>query len=146
MFYLVRFTERNPERRTFREQHNGSVARLRFSFAQVIPIVQVLNERAIVGNGRLHLLEAHTQSVPCVTETGNISRKLALNVLYLLFECLDSLGCFSGKLLGRLQIELAKLPFIQVKLLHELLAFTATACLGRCSGPKTFRSIRSASW
>ena len=130
MFDLVRFTERNPEGRAFGEQHYGSVARLPFSSAQVMWVPHILNERPIFGNSRLQLLETHTQSVPCLTETGNLSRQLSLNLLYLLFECLDSLVCLSGKLLGRLQIELAKLPFIQVKLLHQLLAFTATACLG----------------
>src|SRR5271169_6195822 len=101
MFYLVRSTERNPEGSTFGEQHDSSVARLGFSFAQVIPITQVLNERAIIGNGRLHLLEAHTQSVPCPAQTGNMLRKLALDILHLPFECLDSLVCLSGELLGR---------------------------------------------
>src|SRR5271166_1646469 len=100
MFYLVRFTERNPEGRTFGEQHNGSVALLPSFFAQV---PQVPNERAIVGNGRLHLLEAHTQSVPCLAKTGNMLSKLALDLLDLPFECLDSLVCLSGQLLGRLQ-------------------------------------------
>src|SRR5271165_6034534 len=102
MFYLLRFTKRNPDGCASREQHNSSAARLRFSFAQVMSVPHILNKRTVFGNSRLHLLEAHTQSVPCVTETGNMSRKLALNVLYLLFECVDSLGCFSGKLLGRL--------------------------------------------
>ena len=131
MFYLVRFTERNPEGRTFGEQHNGSVARLPFSFAQVMPVTQVLNERAIVGNGRLHLLEAHTQSVPCLAQTGNMLRKLALDLLDLPFERLDSLVCLSGELLGRLQKQLAQLPFIQVELLHQLLVFTSLACFSQ---------------
>jgi hypothetical protein len=127
MFYLVRFTERNPEGRTLREQHNGSIAWFPFSFAQVMWIPQVLNERAIVGNGRLHLLEAHTQSVPCLAQTGNMLRKLALDLLYLPFECLDSLVCLIGELLGRLQKQLPKLAFIQVELLHQLLVFTSPA-------------------
>src|SRR6202158_4153501 len=101
MFYLLRFTERNPEGRILRKQHNGSVAPLPLSFAQVMWITQVLNERAVVGNGRLHLLEAHTQSVPCLAQNGHMLRKLALDLLYLPFECLDSLVCLSGELLGR---------------------------------------------
>src|SRR5271166_5113694 len=100
MFYLLRFTERDPEGRTFGEQHDGSVARLPFSFAQVIRITQVLDERAIVGNGRLHLLEAHTQSVPCLAQTGNMLRKLVLDLLDLPFECLNSLVCLSGEFLA----------------------------------------------
>ena len=129
MFYLVRFTERNPKGgRTFRGQDNGSVALLPFTFTQVMWVPQVLNERIIVGNGRLHLLEAHTQSVPCLAQTGNMLRKLALDLLYLPFECLDSLVCLSGELLGRLQKQLAQLPFIQVELLHQLLVFTSLAC------------------
>ena len=131
MFYLVRFTERNPEGRTFREQHNGSVARLRFSFAQVMRVTQVLNERAIVRNGRLYLLEAHIQSMPCLAQTGNMLRQLALNLLDLPFECLDSLVCISGELLGRLQKQLAQLTFIQVELLHQLLVFTSMACFSQ---------------
>src|SRR5580704_16667789 len=99
---LVRFTERNPEGRTFGEQHHGSVELLPFSFAQIMWVPQVLNERAIVGNGRLHLLGAHTQSVPCLAQTGNMLRKLALDLLDLPFECLDSLVCLSRELLGRL--------------------------------------------
>ena len=102
MFHLVRFTERNPEGRTFGEQHNGSVTRLPFSFAQVMPVSQVFNERAIVGNGRLHLLKAHTQSVPYLAQTGNMLCKLALDLLDLPFECLDSLVCLIGEFLGRL--------------------------------------------
>src|SRR5260370_24278855 len=128
MFDLVRFTERNPEGRASREQHNSSVALLRFPCTQVMSVLHILNKRTVFGNSRSHLREAHTQSVPCVTETGNVSRKLALNLFYLPFECLDSLVCLSGELLGRLQIELAEVPFIQVKLLHQLLAFTATPC------------------
>src|SRR5208282_151206 len=89
MFYLGRFTEWNPERRTFGEQHNGSVALLSLVFLQVMPVPQVLNERTIVGNGSLHLLEAHTQSVACLPEAGNMLRKLALDLLNLPFECLD---------------------------------------------------------
>src|SRR5271166_449368 len=108
MFYLVRFTERNPKGRTFREQHNGSVARLPLLFPKVAPVTEILNQRAIVGNGRLHLLKAHTQSVPCLTQTGNMLRKLALEPLDLPFECLDSLVCLSGELLGRLQKQLAQ--------------------------------------
>src|ERR1700694_4955165 len=114
MFYLVRFTERNPEWSTFGEQHNSSVARLRFSFAQVIPITQVLNERTIVGNGRLQLFEAHTQSAPCPAQTGNMLRKLTLDILDLPFECLDSLVCLSGEPFGRFQKQQPQLPFIQV--------------------------------
>src|ERR1700732_3131994 len=117
MFYLVRLTERNPKGRTFRGQDNGSVALLPFTFTQVMWVPQVLNERIIVGNGRLHLLKGHTQSVPCLAQTGNMLRKLALDLLDLLFECLDSLVCLSGELLGRLQKQLAQLPFIQVALL-----------------------------
>ena len=131
MFYLVGFTERNPEGRTFGEQHNGSVARLPFSFTQVIWIPQVLNERAIGGNGRLHLLEAHTQSAPCLAQTGHMLRKLALDLLDLPFECLDSLVCLNRELLGRLQKQLAQLAFIQVELLHQLLVFTAIACFSQ---------------
>src|ERR1700738_4097791 len=131
MFYLVRFTERNPEGRTFGEQHNGSVARLPFSFAQVMWITQVLNERAIAGNGRLHLLKAHPQSVPCLAQTGNMLRKLALDLLDLPFECRDSLVCLSDELLDRLQKQLAQLPFILVELLHQLLVFTAIACFSQ---------------
>src|SRR6266436_8104011 len=89
MFYLVRFTEGNPEGRIFRKQHNCSVAPLPFSFAKIIWIKKVLNERTVVGNSRLHLLEAHTQSLPRVGQTGNMLRKLALDLLDLLFECLD---------------------------------------------------------
>ena len=105
------------------EQHNGSVVRLRFSFAQVMRITQVLNERAIVSNGRLYLLEAHIQSMPCLAQTGNMLRQLALNLLDLPFECHDSLVCLSGELLGRLQKQLAQLAFIQVELLHQLQVF-----------------------
>ena len=130
MFYLVRLTERNPEGRTFGEQHNGSVALLKFSSAQVMPVTQVLNERAIVGNGRLHLLKAHTQSVPCLTQTDHMLRKLALDLLYLPFECLDSLVCLSRELLG-LQKQLAQLAFIQVELLHRVLVFTSLACFSQ---------------
>src|ERR1700720_2429169 len=128
MFYLVRFTERNPYGRTSGEQHNGSVTRLPFSFAQVMWVPQVFNERAIIGNGRLHLLEAHTQSVPYLAQTGNMLRKLALDLLDLPFKCLDSLVCLSQELLGRLQKQLAQLAFIQVELLHHLLVFTSLAC------------------
>src|SRR5580692_2921439 len=135
MFYLARFTERNPERRTFGEQQNGSVALFPFFFAQVMPIPQVLNKRAIAGNYRLHLLEAHTQSVPCAPETRNTLRKLALDLLYLPFESLDSLLCLSGKLLERLQKQLAQLSLIQVELLHQLLVF---ASLGRFSQQAIF--------
>src|SRR5271165_3648391 len=131
MFYLVRFTERNPEGRTFREQHNGSVARLQSAFAQVMWIPQVLNERAIVRNSRLHLLESHPQSVPCLAQTGHMLRKLALDLLNLPFECLGSLVYFSGELLGRLQKQLAQLTFIQVELLHQLLVFTSMACFSQ---------------
>src|SRR5271157_6026558 len=99
MFYLGRFTERNPERSAFGEQHNGSVVLLPFFFAQVICIPQVLNKRGIAGNCPLHLLEAHTQSVPCAPDTRNTLRKLALDPLYLPFERLDSLVCLSGKFL-----------------------------------------------
>src|ERR1700693_2372038 len=98
MFYLVRFTQRNPKRRTIREQHNGSVAPLPLVFSQVVRVTQVLNERTIVGNGRLHLLDAHTQSVPCLSQTGNMLGKLSLNLFYFCFECLDSLVCLSGEL------------------------------------------------
>ncbi len=94
-------------------------------------VSQVFNEGAIVGNGRLHLLEAHTQSVPCLAQTGNMLRKLALDLLDIPFECLDSLVCLSGELLGRLQIELAELAFIQVELLHQLLVFTSMACFSQ---------------
>src|ERR1700674_3181733 len=118
MFYLVGFTERNPERRTLREQHNGSVARRPFSFAQVTGKTQVLNKRTIVGNGRLQLLKAYTQSAPCLAQTRNTLCKLALDLLDLPFECLDSLVSLSGKILGRLQKQLAQLPFIQVELLQ----------------------------
>src|SRR5271169_4353824 len=131
MFYLMRFTERNPERRTFGEQHNGSVAQLPFSFAPVMPITQVFNESAIFGNGHLHLLEAHTQSVPCLAQTRNMLRELALNLLYLPFECLDSLVCLSRELLGRLQKQLAQFAFIQIELLHQLLVFTGIACFSQ---------------
>src|SRR5258708_7727439 len=110
MFYLVRFTELNPEGCAFGEQHNGSVAGLPFSF--VIWVPKVLNERAIVRNGRLHLLEADTQSVPCVAQTGNMLRKLALYLLDLPFERLDALVCLNGELLGRLQKKLSQLVFI----------------------------------
>ena len=55
-------------------------------FPQVVRVPQVLNECAIVGNGRLDLLEAHTQSMPCLPQTGNMLRKLALDLLYLPFE------------------------------------------------------------
>src|ERR1700693_2053246 len=119
MCYLLRFSERNPEGRTFREQHNGSIAQLPFTFTQVMWIPQVLNERAIIGNGRLHLLEAHTQSVPCPAQTGNMLPKLALDILDLSFECLDSLVCLSGELLGRFQKEQSQLPFIQVEMLDQ---------------------------
>jgi hypothetical protein len=51
-----------------------------------VRVPQVLNECAIVGNGRLDLLEAHTQSMPCLPQTGNMLRKLALDLLYLPFE------------------------------------------------------------
>src|SRR5271165_5382404 len=128
MFYLVRFTERNPEGRTFREQHNGSVARLQSAFAQVMWIPQVLNERAIVRNSRLHLLESHPQSVPCLAQTGHMLRKLALDLLNLPFECLDSVPCLSGELLHRLQIELVQLPFIESELLQRLLLLTSLVC------------------
>src|ERR1700693_1257556 len=131
MCYLLRFSERNPEGRTFREQHNGSIAQLPFAFTQVMWVPQVLNERIIVGNGRLHLLEAHTQSVPCLAQTGNMLRKLALDLLYLPFECLDSLVCLSGELLGRLQKQLTQLALIQVELLHQLLVLSSLACLGQ---------------
>ena len=94
-------------------------------------VPQVLNEHAIVGNGRLHLLEAHTQSVPCLTQTGNMLRKLSLYRLDLPFECPDSLVCLSGKLLGRLQKQLAQLAFIQVELLQQLLVFTSLACFSQ---------------
>src|SRR5271165_4642851 len=97
---LVRITERNPEGRTFGEKHHGSVELLPFSFAQIMWVPQVLNERAIVGNGRLHLLEAHTQRVACLVQTGNMPRKLALDLLDLPFECLDSLVRRIGELLG----------------------------------------------
>jgi len=96
-----------------------------------MPIAQVFNECAIVWNGRLHLLEAHTQSVPCLAQTGDMLRKLALDLLDLPFECLDSLVCFSGKLLGRLQIELAQLAFIQVELVHQIPVFTSLACVSQ---------------
>src|SRR6202158_5833306 len=131
MFYLVRFTERNPKGRTFRGQDNGSVALLPFTFTQVMWVPQVLNERIIVGNGRLHLLEAHTKSVPCLAQTGNMLRKLALDLLDLPFECLDSLVCLSDELLDRLQKQLAQLSFILVELLHQLLVFTAIACFSQ---------------
>src|SRR5260370_42639869 len=131
MFNLVRFTKRNPEGSTFREQYNGSVALLPFSFAQVMPITHVLNERAIVGNGRLHLLEAHAQSVPCMAQSRHMLRKLALDLLYLPFECIDSLVCLSGELLRRLQKQLAQLPFIQVELFHQLLVLTSLACFSQ---------------
>src|ERR1700730_4699815 len=131
MFYILRFTKRNPEGLTLREQHNGSVALLPLVFPQVMPVTQVFNERAIVGNGRLHLLEAHTQSVPCLTQTRNMLRKLALDLFYLRFECLDSLVCPSGELLGRLQKQLGPLPFIQVELFHQLLVFTSLVCFSQ---------------
>src|SRR5208282_5911923 len=99
MLYLFRFTKRNPKGRTFREQHNGSVARLPLLFPEVAPVTQILNQHAIIGNGRLHLLEAHAQSVPCLTQTRNMLRKLALSLFDLSFECLDSLVCLSGELL-----------------------------------------------
>src|SRR5271165_608396 len=131
MFYLVRFTERNPQGRALREQYDGSIVLLPFSFTQIMSIAQVFNERVIVRNGRLHLLEAYTQSVPCLAQTGDMLRKLALDLLDLPFEYLDSPGCLSGQLLGRLQVELAQLPFIQVELLHQLLVFTSLACLSQ---------------
>jgi hypothetical protein len=46
---------------------------------------------------------------------------LALDLLDLAFECLDSLVCLSGKLLGRLQKQLAQLAPILIELLHQLL-------------------------
>jgi hypothetical protein len=52
-------------------------------------------------------------------------RKLALDLLYLPFECLNSLVCLSGELLGRLLKQLAQLPLIQVELLHQLLVSTS---------------------
>src|ERR1700737_829736 len=131
MFYLVRFTERNPKGRTFRGQDNGSVALLPFTFTQVMWVPQVLNEGIMVGNARLHLLEAHTQSVPCLAQTGHMLRKLALDLLDLRFECPDSLVCRDGELSGRLQKQLAQLPFIQVKSLHPLLVFTSLACFSQ---------------
>jgi hypothetical protein len=96
---------------------------LPFFFAQVMWVTQVLNERTIVGNGRLHLFEAQTQGVPYLTQTGHMLRKLALNLLDLPFECLDSLVCLNRKLLGRLQKQLAQLAFIQVELFYQLLVF-----------------------
>src|ERR1700730_10865382 len=127
MFYLVRFTKRNPKGCTFRQQHNGPVTPLPFSFAQVTWVTQVLNERAIVRNGRLHLLNAYTQSVPCLTQTSNMLCKFALDLLDITFERLDSLACLSGEPLGRLQQQLAQLAFIQVELLHQLLVFAFLA-------------------
>src|SRR5260370_4464376 len=98
-----------------------------------MPKTQVFNERAVVGNGRLPLVKAHAQSVPCLTQAGNMLRKLALDLLDLTFERLDSLGCLIGELLGWLQKQLAQLPFIQIKLLHKLLVFTSLACFSQQS-------------
>src|ERR1700746_2920105 len=128
MLYLVRFAERNPKGRTLREQHNGSVAFLSLVFLEVVPVSQILNERTIVGNGSLHLLEAHTQSVAGLPQTGNVLRKLALDLLNLLVERVDLLVGLSGKFLGRLQKQLTQLAFIQVKLLYQLLVFASLAC------------------
>src|SRR5580704_16544629 len=76
-----------------------------------------------------------TQCVQCLTQTGHMLRELALDPLYLPFERLDSLVCLSGELLGRLQKQLAQLPFIQVELLHQFLVFTSLAC---CSHQAVF--------
>jgi hypothetical protein len=77
------------------------------------------------------LLEAYTESVPCLVQTGHMLRKLAFDLLDVAFESLDTLVCLSGKLLSRLQKQLAQLPFIQVELLHQLLIFTPMACLSQ---------------
>ena len=57
--------------------------------------------------------------------------KLAFDLLDLPFECLDSLICFSGELLGRLQKQLSQLAFIQLDLLHQLLVFTSPPCFSQ---------------
>jgi hypothetical protein len=41
------------------------------------------------------------------------------------------LAYLSGGLLGWLQKQLSQLPFIQVKLLHQLLVFTAPVCFSQ---------------
>ena len=69
--------------------------------------------------------------MPCLAQTGNMLRKLALDLLDVSFECLDSLFCLSGELLCRLQEQLAQLPFNQVKSLHQPLVLTATACFSQ---------------
>jgi hypothetical protein len=66
-----------------------------------------------------------------VTKTDHMLRMLALHLLDLHFECLHSLVCLSGELLGRLQKQLAQFAFIQVELVHQLLVFTSLACLSQ---------------
>ena len=66
--------------------------------------------------------------MPRLAKTGHMLRKLALYLLDLPFEFLDSPGCLRGKLLGRLQKQLAQLSFIQIELLHQLLVLTSLAC------------------
>src|SRR5271155_1423183 len=84
---------------------NGSVAPLPLGFPQILPVSQVFNQRAIVGNGRLHLLETNSQRTPYLAQTGNMLLKLALDLL----DLLDSLVSLSRRLLGRLQKQLAAL-------------------------------------
>jgi hypothetical protein len=52
--------------------------------------------------------------VPCLAQTGNVLRKLALDLLALPFERLDSLVCLRGELLGQLQKQLPQLPNLGV--------------------------------
>jgi hypothetical protein len=85
----------------------------KFPFAQLIWIPQVLIERFMVGNSLLHLLRAHTQSVPWLTQTGNMLGKFALYFFDLLFERLHSLACFGRELLSRLQRQPAQLSVPQ---------------------------------
>jgi hypothetical protein len=83
------------------------------------------------GDGLLHLLDAHAQSVPCLAQTGHVLRKLALELLDLLFQRLDSLVCLSGDFLDRLQKQLAQLSFIQVQFFHQLLVLASLGCLSQ---------------
>ena len=48
--------------------------------------------------------------MPCLAQTRNMLRKLALDLLDLPFERLDSLVCLRGELLGQLQKQLPQLP------------------------------------
>src|SRR5262252_8506168 len=67
----------------------------------------------------------HTESAPCLTQTGNMLRKFALYFLDLLFERLDSLAYFGRELLRRLQKQLAQLSLVWIELLYPFLVFTS---------------------